>query len=463
MKLIKLKWANDRISLLWPDHPLLMAGDKSLEFVIDCLDERISNKNIASKLASNTEFNLEETTAYVNQITNALQESGVTQGGKHQQLYKEGEEVPSSNDLAMATLNLTRKCNLKCNHCYAEGGNKQHKKEIPIEELPIIIDRLSKIITRAPRLFIISGGEPTIERDKLEVAVAEASKNGLNVRLNTNGFFMDDTLAAFLAEHKALTQVSLDGINAETNALLRGRLDAHEVAVKAIKKLVNAGCRTRISFTVHSANYLQLPDMISFAQNLGVEQFTTSSLVGLGSALKNDLQPIGFNKEFTTLYRAIQNSKEKQRMTRSTLLAETITAIRAGVRFTYCGTGCCTCCIDSDGNLYPCINMVRKGFSAGNVIESEISALWEDSPIFKQLRLLNVDTMNESCKNCAFRYFCGGYCRGETIESGKKITDPYVRCASWKRGLTKIMDFLSETPDLYDFGEDPLIGVFHRE
>jgi mycofactocin biosynthetic radical S-adenosylmethionine protein MftC len=461
MKLKKFRWTGDRVSLLWPDHPLLMAGDKYLEFVVDGIQKNISKKVIASELSQNSGFQFEETNEYVNQISDALQEAGLINNQQEKQRSIEGPG--NSDDLAMATLNLTRKCNLQCFHCYAGGGSTQSQKEISNSELPNIIRQLALLITRPPRLLIISGGEPTLEREKLEVAIIEACKYGLDIRLNTNGYFIDNKLADFLARQNVLTQVSLDGLDAKTNAILRGRLDAYDAAIQAINKLVKAGGRTRISFTVHSQNYLQLPSMINFALTLGVEQITTSSLVGLGNALKNNLSAVDFSTEFTVLYDAVKDNKQKQLMTRSTLLAETCMAIRAGIKFTYCGTGCCTCCLDSDGTIYPCINLVKEEFSAGNVLESNMLNIWENSPVLKQLRSLNIDTMNKKCQRCSFRYFCGGYCRGETIEAGKKITDPYVRCAPWKRGLLKIMDFLSETPDLYDLGDDPSINIFHYE
>ena len=203
--------------------------------------------------------------------------------------------------------------------------------------------------------------------------------------------------------------------------------------------------------------------MIELAQSLGAEQFTTSNLVIIGNALQNNLQPVEFNQEFAVLYNAVKLSVEKQVMTRSTLLGETINAIRAGIRFTYCGTGCCTCCIDADGSIYPCINMIRDDYRIGNIIDSDFELIWQHSPILKKLRNLDVDTINATCHKCIFRYFCGAYCRGETLEAKQTITAPYVRCKSWKKGLIKILDFISETPDIYNLSSDPYLGVLHRE
>lgn len=107
--------------------------------------------------------------------------------------------------------------------------------------------------------------------------------------------------------------------------------------------------------------------------------------------------------------------------------------------------------------------MARDKYLVGNITTSKFSTMWQESQILRELRSLNVNTLNQKCSQCDFRYFCGGYCRGETIASGKSVMFPYIRCSEWKRGITKILSILSESPDIYCLGEDPYKGVVHRE
>ena len=55
-----------------------------------------------------------------------------------------------------------------------------------------------------------------------------------------------------------------------------------------------------------------------------------------------------------------------------------------------------------------------------------------------QKESINVDTINKQCASCVFRYFCGSYCRGETISAGENLYSPYIRCSEWKQALIKI-------------------------
>lgn len=65
--------------------------------------------------------------------------------------------------------------------------------------------------------FIFSGGEPLLEMDNIERAVAYVGRNrpdGLEVRYSvlTNGTLLDESIISFLAEHDFEMQMSCDGI-----------------------------------------------------------------------------------------------------------------------------------------------------------------------------------------------------------------------------------------------------------
>lgn len=462
MKKIKLSWKNERITFVWPEHPLVIAGDKILEKIVSHIEEKKELSLIVEHLVKKYNVSEIEASEYVKNILQTMEKAEVC-GERTPKSVKKNSMFEEQNNLAMATLNITKKCNLKCFHCYAETGKNCGLREMNKTEIEKAVFNLSRSIVRDPKLLILSGGEPTLKKEKLKIAVEAAGKTDLNIRLNTNGHGVDNDLAKFLSDKQVLVQVSLDGPNEKINSLLRGSKSAFFEAVSAIKKLVQANCRTRISCTIHSGNVNEIPAMICLAEDLGVEQFTTSSLVAIGNALRNDLKTVEYKEEFDILYSAVKSSVARQKMTKSTLLAETINAIRAGIHFTYCGTGSCTCCIDADGSVYPCINMARDEYRVGNIVDGQFAKLWDKSQILKSLRSLNVETINQKCADCYFRFFCGAYCRGETLEAGKNINSPYVRCNEWKRGIIKIMSILSETPDIYFFGEDPYKGVMHRE
>lgn len=459
-KRLAFRWRDDRRTFLWPDIPLVIAGGELLSRVVPLIESGAATSDIIRDAATTCDLDPEVVTPYVESIHAAL--ASIRASSRFPTGTASVEA--GSAGLAMATLNLTRACNLRCRHCYAASRVQPEcsgRGEMTSDEIEHAIARLATLLVSPPRLLILSGGEPTLVRSKLERAVRSARNHGLTPRVNTNGHAIDPDLATLLAEHEVLTQVSLDGVNNATHALLRCSEESFERALTAIRTLVAAGCRVRISFTVHKTNVHHLPDMLTLADAMGAEQMIPSSLVRIGNAALQDVTPVGFEEEFSTLYRAVKDDVSRQRMTRSSLLGETVAAIRAGIRFTYCGTGLSTCCVDSDGSVYPCINMVSSGFVGGHINDPGFLSRWAD--LWPALRALDVDSLNARCAHCFCRYFCGGYCRGETLASGKGISDPYVRCRSWQRAIVRVLDFVSETPDLYCFDGPPVNSILHRE
>ena len=452
-KPIKFKWEDGCLAYLWPDHPLVLAGESYLE-VVDDLQGIYNKEELCLKLSQKYNVPLIDVHAFVDSIEKAIN------GIKSNNIVN--DTPPAAYDLSMATLNITKNCNMKCLHCYAGQTLCSFEEELSSEAIENIIIQLSDLIIRKPRLLILSGGEPLLEKNKLKTAVLTGIKNGFEVRINTNGILIDNEIARFLSEQRVLTQVSLDGIDAETNMLLRGSKQYFYQTISSINTLLEFGCRVRVSTTIHSMNVNQIPSMIDLCEDLGVEQFVTSNLVSIGNALKNKVSPVSFKEEFATLYKTVRNNKHRQKMTRSTLLAETIIAIRSGLRFVYCGTGCSTVCVDSDGSVYPCINMLYDQYRIGNLKNTKMQTMWANSATLKGLRNLDISKMNNTCKKCHFRHFCGGYCRGETIANGMDIHSPYVRCAEWKQGLIEVLHILAQCPEIYDFNDNILVGLHHE-
>lgn len=76
-------------------------------------------------------------------------------------------------------LNITKKCNLRCKHCFIN----EYQGEMPIEEIFDLIDDFHK--NRLPILFI-TGGEPFIRNDLIDILLY-LKNTSINVNLATNG------------------------------------------------------------------------------------------------------------------------------------------------------------------------------------------------------------------------------------------------------------------------------------
>ena len=87
--------------------------------------------------------------------------------------------------------NITRKCNLKCSHCYINATTKELKNELTTYEAKNLIDQISEV---SRPLLILSGGEPLLRSDVFELIKYGVSK-GLKMGLGSNGSLIDSDTA----------------------------------------------------------------------------------------------------------------------------------------------------------------------------------------------------------------------------------------------------------------------------
>ena len=105
--------------------------------------------------------------------------------------------MPSTNASPFArpyvvSWNLTYRCNLACEHCYLDAGgtplvgteNFADRSELGTEECFRVIDEIAAFAPEC--LTILTGGEPLLRRDILEI-VQRAAERGLWVVVGTNG------------------------------------------------------------------------------------------------------------------------------------------------------------------------------------------------------------------------------------------------------------------------------------
>ena len=74
--------------------------------------------------------------------------------------------MASEYEPSLVSWNLTRACNLRCPHCYMEGGTRA-ANELSTAECLSLIDELKDLGTE---MLILTGGEPLLRKDLFEIA-----------------------------------------------------------------------------------------------------------------------------------------------------------------------------------------------------------------------------------------------------------------------------------------------------
>jgi len=184
--------------------------------------------------------------------------------------------------------NMTRRCNLKCAHCYSASSNVAYTDEMSTEEGKALIDDLVRL---GSPVILFSGGEPLLRSDLLELAHYAVSNN-IRAVISTNGTLISRELALRLRDvGLSYVGVSLDGMRG-TNDRFRGVQGAFDAAMKGIRHCREAGIKVGLRFTINRRNAADIPAIFDVLEEEDIPRVCFYHLVyaGRGSALmKEDL------------------------------------------------------------------------------------------------------------------------------------------------------------------------------
>lgn len=179
--------------------------------------------------------------------------------------------------------NLTRRCNLKCRHCYTVSADVHFPGELSHDQAVATLDDLGDFGIPA---LILSGGEPLDRFDFFDLA-KRARPMVRMLALSTNGTKIHGETADKVAEIGFdYVGISIDGIGA-TNDWFRGVDGAFDDAVRGVRECKKRGIKVGLRFTLTKDNEAQLPDLLKLCDDEGVDKFYLSHLVYAGRGDKN--------------------------------------------------------------------------------------------------------------------------------------------------------------------------------
>lgn len=123
-------------------------------------------------------------------------------------------------------LSVTERCNFRCTYCLPNGYQKKDcELDLSLSEIDILIQAFVKLGIRKVRL---TGGEPTLRRDIIEIAQMLSMQPGIEeVALSTNGYRLASIAGPLLRAGVSAINLSLDSLDPENfrNITGLGRLD----------------------------------------------------------------------------------------------------------------------------------------------------------------------------------------------------------------------------------------------
>jgi len=344
-----------------------------------------------------------------------------------------GESSIITPRLQLVAWELTRSCNLFCAHCRASAGQRQYNDELSTEESFHLIDQILEV---GKPIIILSGGEPLMRQDVLQIAEYAVSK-GLRVVMGSNGTLITEETAAKLKDVPiSRLGISLDFPVAELQDDFRGQSGAFEAAMAGITNARRAGIEVQINSTVTRLNITYLDELLALAFKVGAVAFHPFMLVptGRGKDLASvELSPQQYEDTLNWIYdkqvelgdrmffkptdaphylRVIKQRREQDSELKSTKKPESATGhnpIHSITRGCLAGIGFCF--ISHRGSVQGCGYL---DIEAGNIRKERFSQVWADSTLFRNLR--NLSNIKGKCGICEYKSICGG-CRARAYEA----------------------------------------------
>ncbi len=315
----------------------------------------------------------------------------------------------------LISYNLTRRCNLKCRHCYLDAGELEGRFDMSTEEVVSVIDSIAELNPSA--MLILTGGEPLLRDDIFQI-VSHASGRGFTVFIGTNGTGLSAHMVRRLKESGAKgVGISLDSVREEVHDEFRGVRGAWRETMRAMDILNQEGMPFQVQFSVTEENKGELKDMLHLALQKGATALNIFFLVCTGRGEKStDLSPSEYEAVITEIAE-LSRDYEDRIMVRSRCAPHIFrVADRINPSLLKGLTSGCIAAkgymrITPDGYVTPCPYIPEDGSEDMNIKHRSIRDIWYGSELFQRLRSAEP---GGKCGGCEYSELCGG-CRARAL------------------------------------------------
>jgi len=344
------------------------------------------------------------------------------QGSNDDIRYQLGK--PADTNRPIVVWNMTRRCNLKCVHCYIDAQRDKAEGELTTEEARALI---ADVASFGAPVFLFSGGEPFMRDDLFELGSYTKSK-GLRTVISTNGTMITEDVAEEIKKAGfSYVGISLDGLE-ETNDKFRESVGAFQKTLQGIRNCQAKGVRVGLRFTINKHNFRDIAGIFDLIEKENIPRACFYHLVYSGrgtSMVKEDLTHQEARDSMDLIFnRSIALCKKNQDTEILTVdnhadgiylylrllkqdperAAEVLSLLRINGG-NKSGIGIAN--VDNLGNVHA--DQFWSHYTFGNVKKRKFSEIWMDETdqLMKNLRNRN-GLLKGKCGSCNFKDACAG-------------------------------------------------------
>jgi len=333
----------------------------------------------------------------------------------------------SADKKPVVVWNCTRRCNLRCVHCYSRSEDKAYAGELSTAEARTMLEDLAAF---GVPVVLFSGGEPLTRPDLFEL-IERAVGLGMRAVLSTNGTLITPDVAARLRDLKlSYVGVSLDGLG-PVNDKFRGVAGAFDWALAGIRNCRAAGIKVGLRFTITRRNAGEIDGIFDLVRREDIPRVCFYHLVYAGRGSKLMAEDLDRDAARAAVDRIIDRTAamhhegrpvevltvdnhadgpylyERLRRENSPRAAAVLELLRMN-RGNASGLG--IGCISWDGQVHA--DQFWRHVSFGNVRERPFSAIWTDTSNELMAKLKDKRPhVKGRCAACRYLDICGGNLR----------------------------------------------------
>lgn len=311
----------------------------------------------------------------------------------------------------------TNRCNLSCDYCCVDS-KIDNNDYLETSQVKKVIDNIARL---NPRILTITGGEPLIRDDFLEILDYVKEKFKGKIILSTNATLIKERQIDDIINDLYAIEISLDGYDELSCSKVRGK-GVFSKILNVIKLIKLKGFENiGLSMVVGKNNEKDIDKFNKLNEDLG-----TTSII-------RNFMNIGRGNENYSRY--LDNKLDIDYICKDDYVDKN------SLCSNMCKAGVNQISIDYKGDVYPCPNLEYKDLKMFNILEFNENILenilnrkMDIFTRFDKLKPVNI----EKCKDCKVNLFCTT-CPSKiyTLKKDKKMFD--LNCEKMKNILEPIV------------------------
>ncbi|HUJ30411.1 MAG TPA: radical SAM protein [Candidatus Acidoferrum sp.] len=288
-------------------------------------------------------------------------------------------------------LDVTYRCNERCEHCYLEHDDRG---EMTTAEIRALLQQLEE----AGVFFLtLSGGEPLVRRDCFDI-IEYARSLQFNVKLKTNAVLIREREARLLRSLGVeQVQISVYSHRSEVHDSITRLPGSLRRTLEGVRLLREHGLKVSVANVLMKSNSADSEGVRAMAGELGAHYMLDPTITPMIDGRTVVLQYRAAPRELASVFHNSQLVGNVEEFCAPP--APVDDDILDGLP---CSAGHTACYISPYGDLYPC---VQFPLACGNVRRERFLDIWRDSPQLREVRSIRGKDL-DTCSSCSHLGTC---------------------------------------------------------